>query len=92
MFAYGVDLRSSDGHSILEAGTRTRLNPPADLIVEDHVWIGIQTQVLKGVRIGRDTIVAAHSVVTKSVPSGAIVAGSPARVIREGVTWDRARI
>jgi acetyltransferase-like isoleucine patch superfamily enzyme len=92
MFAYGCDLRSSDGHSVLDAGTRARLNPPSDLFVEDHVWIGIQCQVLKGVRIGRDSIVAAHSVVTKSIPAGVIAAGSPARVIREGVTWDRERI
>jgi acetyltransferase-like isoleucine patch superfamily enzyme len=50
--------------------------------IEDQAWIGANVVVLKGVTIGRGTIVGAGSVVTKSLPAGVIAAGVPARVIR----------
>jgi acetyltransferase-like isoleucine patch superfamily enzyme len=53
------------------------------VIIEDDVWIGCNVVVLKGVIIGRGAIVGAGSIVTKSVPPHVIVAGNPARVIRE---------
>lgn len=92
MVAYGSDLRNSDGHSILDASTQQRINPAKDITLEEHVWIGAQCQILKGVTIGSRAIVAARSVVTKSVPPSALVAGVPTRVIREGVDWDRRRL
>ena len=53
------------------------------VVVEDDVWLGMNVVVLKGCRIGKGTIVAANSVVTRSLPEGVIAAGSPARVVRE---------
>jgi acetyltransferase-like isoleucine patch superfamily enzyme len=53
------------------------------VIIEDDVWIGCNAVVLKGVRIGRGAVVGAGSVVTKSVPPYVIVAGNPARIVRE---------
>jgi acetyltransferase-like isoleucine patch superfamily enzyme len=52
------------------------------IIIEDDCWIAAHSIVLAGVTIGRGSIVAAGSVVTKDVPAYSIVAGSPARVIR----------
>ncbi len=49
----------------------------------DHAWIGFNSIIFKGVTIGEGAIVAAGSVVTKDVPPFTIVAGNPARVIRE---------
>lgn len=46
------------------------------------MWIGAQVTVLKGVRIGSHAVVAANTVVNKDVPPYAIVAGSPAKIIR----------
>lgn len=54
----------------------------APVVIEDNVWIGEYTMVLKGVTIGRGSVVAAHAVVTKDVPSYSIVAGNPARVVK----------
>jgi acetyltransferase-like isoleucine patch superfamily enzyme len=48
-----------------------------------NVWLGSGSRILDGVRIGMNAIVGAGSVVTKSVPEGATVAGVPARVIRQ---------
>jgi acetyltransferase-like isoleucine patch superfamily enzyme len=50
--------------------------------IEDDVWIGASSCILRGVRIGRGAIVAAGSVVTKDVPPMVIVAGNPAKIIR----------
>ena len=56
--------------------------PSAPVIIEDGAWIGRSVLILKGVTIGRGAIVAAGSVVTKSVPPFTIVAGNPALVVR----------
>jgi acetyltransferase-like isoleucine patch superfamily enzyme len=52
------------------------------IIIEDDVWIGFNSIILKGVKIGRGAIVAAGSVVTKDVPEFSIVAGNPAKVVK----------
>ena len=54
----------------------------APIVVEDDVYFGLNCIILGGIHIGRGAIIGAGSVVTDSVPSGAIVAGVPARVIR----------
>ena len=51
------------------------------VIIEDDVWIGARAIILKGVTIGKGSIIGAGSVVTKSVAPYAIVAGNPSRVI-----------
>jgi maltose O-acetyltransferase len=52
------------------------------VIIEDRVWLANRCIVLKGVRVGRDAVVAAGAVVTRDVPSRSVVAGNPARVVR----------
>ena len=51
--------------------------------VEDNVWIGAGARILDGVRIGENAVIGAGSVVTRSVPADATVAGVPARLIRQ---------
>jgi acetyltransferase-like isoleucine patch superfamily enzyme len=55
----------------------------APIRIGSNVWLGDKVTVLKGVTISDDVIVAANSVVTKDVPPRVVVAGAPARVIRE---------
>jgi maltose O-acetyltransferase len=55
----------------------------APIVIEDRVWLGARVTVLKGVRIGENSVIGAGSVVTKDIPAGVFAAGSPARVIRE---------
>lgn len=55
----------------------------APIILEERVWLGNRSTVLKGVRIGHDSVVAAGAVVTQDVPPRVIVAGNPAKIIRE---------
>lgn len=53
------------------------------IVIEDNVWIGINSTVLPGVKVGYGSIVGAQSVVTRDVPPMTIVAGNPARIIRK---------
>lgn len=55
----------------------------ANIIIGDDVWIGFRAMILKGVTLGNGSIVAAGAVVTKSVPENCIVAGNPAKVVKE---------
>jgi len=53
-----------------------------DIIIEDNVWIGSNTFILPGVKIGKGSVVAANAVVTKDVPERTVVGGVPAKVIK----------
>ena len=61
------------------------LEPPSanPVIIEDDVLIGASAVILEGVRVGKGSVVAAGSVVTKDVPPGVVVAGSPAKIIKD---------
>ena len=55
----------------------------APVIIADNVWIGMNATILKGITIGENSVVAAGSVVTKSVPANVVVAGNPAVVVKK---------
>ncbi|ALF53432.1 maltose acetyltransferase [Nostoc piscinale CENA21] len=55
----------------------------APVIIEDHVWIGFNAAILKGVTIGKGAIIGASSVVTKDVEAFTVVVGNPAKVIKK---------
>jgi len=78
-----VAIRDSDGHEIV--GSDKPMTMP--IVIGDHVWIGAKVTIVKGVSIGEGAVVAAGAVVTKDVPPHCIVAGVPARVIKENVSW-----
>jgi acetyltransferase-like isoleucine patch superfamily enzyme len=63
----------------------------APIIIEDDVWIGCRSIVIKGVRIGEGAIVSAGSMVVKDVPPHTLVGGNPARILRENAVWERNR-
>ena len=53
------------------------------ITIEDNVWIGENAVILKGVQIGRGSIIACNAVVTKDVPPYTIAAGNPARIVKD---------
>jgi acetyltransferase-like isoleucine patch superfamily enzyme len=83
----GARIFDTDFHSI---NPNLRLNIKTDLdnkkklpvVIEDNVFIGAHTTILKGVSIGENSIIGACSVVTKNVPSNEIWAGNPAKFVK----------
>ncbi len=67
-------------------------NLHADVHIGKNCFIGGNSMILPGVRIGDQCIVAAGAIVTKSVPSHCIVAGNPAKVVKSGIVTDRLGI
>lgn len=82
----GIDMRTSDSHSILDENGK-RINPDKDIFVDDRVWFGKDVTVLKGSKIGKDVVIGALSLVSKSIPDNTVAAGIPARVIKEKTSW-----
>lgn len=61
---------------------RWKYSESKPIVIEDNVWIGEYSAILKGVRVGEGSIIASHAVVTKDVPPYSIVAGNPAKVVK----------
>lgn len=80
-----VTIRDSDNHSIFQLDEENIKEQP--IIIEDNVWIGMNAVILKGVRIGKGSVVAAGAVVTKDVPEHSLVAGVPAKILKNNVIW-----
>lgn len=98
LISWNVGIADSDFHPLEAAQRRTdahalapffKNRPPrpklrtVPVVIADNVWIGMNAVILKGVRIGENSVVAAGAVVTKSVPPNVVVAGNPAVVIKE---------
>lgn len=81
-----VTLADSDFHAIRPANRRYNRNPDeiavAPIVIEDNVFIGADAFVLKGVTIGKNSVIGAGAVVTRDIPPNAIAAGNPAKVIK----------
>jgi acetyltransferase-like isoleucine patch superfamily enzyme len=93
MFAYDIDIRSGDSHSIIDTHTNKRINYAQDVVIGNHVWVAAHVSILKGVTLANNSVVATRSVVTKSFEQeNTLIGGMPAKVIKEHITWDRKRI
>lgn len=82
----GVKILDTDHHSIYDENGNC-INKSKPVQIGENVWIGAGTTVLKGVNVGRGGVIGAGSVVTKDVPPKTIVAGNPAKIIKENITW-----
>lgn len=90
MFSSGVTVRATDGHKIHDINTGTRINFDKSVEIGDHVWIMQDAKILKGVKVLSGCIIGANSVVTKSIDcENAIIAGSPAKIIKKDIYWSK---
>jgi acetyltransferase-like isoleucine patch superfamily enzyme len=76
-----IDYLNHNGNNVIDKDwTHVNAKP---IIIKDKVWIGFGVTILKGVTIGEGAVIGAKSVVTKDVPDWAVVAGNPARVVKQ---------
>lgn len=92
MFSSNITLRTGDSHSIIDEGGN-RTNPSESIVIGDHVWLGANVNCLKGTSVPNNTILGTGSLVNKKFDTeGAVIAGSPANIVKEHVGWLRERI
>ena len=86
--AWDVQIMDGDRHFFLdEQGARA--SNTAAIRIGDHVWVGARSLILKGSRIEDGAVIGAGSVVSGHIDAGVVVAGNPARKIREEVRWTK---
>lgn len=89
MIAGDVLFTTSDMHTIYDVSSKQRTNWAKDITIGDHIWVGLQSCILKGAKIGNNSIIGLRSVVTDEISANSLAVGNPAKVIRTGVNWDR---
>jgi NDP-sugar pyrophosphorylase family protein len=89
LFSTDIHMDVSDMHPIYDADTRKRINPAKSIEIGDHVWLGQRVLVLKGATIGSGCVVGANSTVVGELPQSVVAVGSPAKVVRENIIWER---
>ena len=88
LFSTGINIFCSDTHSILNSKNGL-INQGKKIIIGNRVWCGMDVKIGKNVEISDDTIIGWGSVVTKSFSqTNIIIAGNPAKVIKDNVHWD----
>ena len=92
MLAHGIEIRTGDSHTILDRKTQERINPGASIQIEDHVWIGAHARILKGVSVGKHSVIGMGALVTQSVPEHVIAVGVPAKPKRTDIDWTRENV
>lgn len=92
LIGYQTMIMDYDGHAILPIDDLNNPNPEVKskpIVIEDNVWIGARVIILKGITIGSGSIIGANSCIVSDVPPNTIVAGNPAKVMRENISWLR---
>lgn len=89
MIASNNEIRADDSHPIFDVTTGVRINPSQSIVIGEHVWLAKNAVVMGGVTVGQGTVIGYNSIVTKNVPNNCIAVGSPAKVTRQNVAWER---
>ena len=90
MFSNDVVMRTFDGHGIWETASGKNLNPPGDVTISHHVWLGNGSRINKGTRIAQGSVVGQRSIVSGVLDGNCIYAGVPAKKLKEGIHWSRS--
>ncbi|TGB70597.1 hypothetical protein FFT88_17320 [Escherichia sp. E4930] len=91
MLSGGIEVRTSDSHSIISLTEKKKLNCIKGIFIGDHVWIGKKALIQKGTVIPEDNIIGFGAMVNKPLNgSNKVFAGVPVKEIKSGVTWSRS--
>ncbi len=92
MFAIHIDIRADHGHPIFDRRTGARVNPSKKVVIGDHVWLGPYVKVYPGARIMEGSVIGAGSLVAGRIPANSVALGTPARVTRRNIVWDKKHL
>jgi len=92
MFSGEIHFRTGDSHSVISQQGE-RINPSEDIIIGNHVWVGMRVMCMKGVVVRDNCIIGAGSFLNAKYEKGnCTIAGSPAKIVKENINWLRERI
>ena len=88
MLSSNIHIRTDDGHIICQKGTNNIINNGGDVYIGRHCWLARQVFISKNVSIADNSIIGAGAIVTRSqYDSNTILAGAPAKVVKDNVDW-----
>lgn len=88
MWSYEVNIMDTDSHPIFDE-TGKHINPPKEVCIGNDVWLASKCTILKGVTIPDGTVVAAGSIISKSIQDTNCIVTSGSKIIRRNVRWAR---
>ena len=91
MISRGIEIRATDVHKVYDIDSKVRLNDAhADVVLGDHIWVAANVTISKNVTIASGWSLAGAAVVNKPIETpNWMVAGTPAKIIRQNVRWER---
>ena len=91
MFSFNIEITCTDTHSVLDLEGNL-LNRGENITIGNHVWVGKEAKILKNTSISDNCIVAQNSIVTKKFDTkNAVIAGNPAKIVKENINWVKTR-
>ena len=86
LIGWNSNFLDSDNHKVIDE--KSKISKNDRISIGNHVWIGANCDFLKGANIGDNSIVGYKSLVNKKFNSNTIIAGSPAKMIKENINWE----
>lgn len=88
LLGWNVEIVDGDAHKIYAIGTDTRLNNDKEICIGCNVWIGSNTTILKGVSLPDNCVIAAGTLLLRSIECGdSIIGGNPTRILKNNIEW-----
>ena len=92
LFSSNIVIRTGDSHSVVD-NYGNRINFAKDVKIGNHVWVGHKVLINKGVEISDNSIIGTGAVVTKAfTQSNVCIAGNPAKIVKDNISWVNERI
>ncbi len=89
LLSWDILVMDNDFHKILNK-ENVQINNPKPIIFGNDIWVGCRSTILKGVTIADNNVIAAGTILSKSIPeSGNVVGGNPIGVIKNDIQWQR---
>lgn len=88
LISWDTLIMDTDFHNIYDEGGNI-INPDKEVVIGNKVWVGCRTTILKGSRIGENTVIAANSCISGQIEgSNKIIGGNPVRTLKTGISWE----
>lgn len=92
MIASQNQVRADDGHPIFDVRSGKRVNPAKNIRIGNHVWLAGGAVALGGADIGDGSVIGFGSLVNGRLPNNCVAVGTPARVVRRDIAWERPHL